>query len=205
MEFYQGDTVSESFQFTDPDGLNIMFTAGTNEPTVGDTVTDGTATAILTGFLLLEGSWAGNDAVGKLYLADQVGSFSGGTITIDGGNNIGTIAGNSSEYLNLTDYSILFTGKSSNSLDDYNAEFRCGSFAYPNLFQNITVDTAATGEITLKLSYLSHKAGTQGKVGSYNYDFLVYYEDSGDKVTDIKTLNQSNITCKQDVTRESGL
>ena len=206
MEFYQGDTVSKSFQFLDPDGENIRFTSGINEPTVGNTVTDGTATATLVGILLLDGSWTNGDAKGKLYLADKSEEdFSSGTISVQGGDDIGTISGNSSEYLNITDYNILFTGKSDMDMYDANAEFNCSNFTYPNYFNQITIDTATTGEITLELTYKDDKGGTQDKVGSYSYDFLVYYQNENDEIADRKTLNQATITCKQDVTRESGL
>ena len=207
MEFYQGDTVSESFQFLDPDGLNIRFTSGINEPTIGDIVRDGgTGTAKLVGILLLDGSWAAGDAKGKLYLANKLGEdFSAGIISVQGGDAIGTIAGNCSEYFNLTGYNILFTGKSDIDMNDDDAEFRCSNFVYPDYFNKITIDSATTGEIILELTYRTNEGGTQGKVGSYSYDFLIYYQDENDEVVDCKTLNQATITCKQDVTRGSGL
>lgn len=60
----------------------INFTAGDNEPTVGDFIQGATsmATATLMSVVLTSGSWAGNNAVGYMVLTNVVGTFVNGEV-----------------------------------------------------------------------------------------------------------------------------
>lgn len=60
-----------------PLGVELKFDAGKHEIVEGDTVTGGTTSAsgVVTRVVLESGSWAGNDAVGRLIFASVTGTF----------------------------------------------------------------------------------------------------------------------------------
>jgi hypothetical protein len=64
--------------------LILPFTTGAKEIKVGETIKQGSATAIVTGVDLTSGSWAAGTAAGNLYLKMQTGTFAAGDICIQG-------------------------------------------------------------------------------------------------------------------------
>ena len=64
--------------------LILPFTTGAKEIKVGDTIKQGSATAIVTGVDLACGSWAAGTAAGNLYLKMQTGTFATGDISVQG-------------------------------------------------------------------------------------------------------------------------
>ena len=75
-------------------GENILtFSAGsTTKFAVGDTITQGSATATATDVIVTSGTFATTDAVGIVSLKDVVGTYAAGSITSSGGGTA-TIVG----------------------------------------------------------------------------------------------------------------
>jgi len=69
-------------------GHYVDFTAGTTEISVNETVTGGisTATGDVMNVVVTSGTWAGNDAAGRIYLKSVVGTFQAETITSAAGS-----------------------------------------------------------------------------------------------------------------------
>jgi hypothetical protein len=63
-------------------GHSLAFTTGTTAlPAIGASITDGTATGIVSGYRITSGTFAGSDAVGFIYFHTLTGVFAAGTVT----------------------------------------------------------------------------------------------------------------------------
>ena len=79
-------------------GYELIFTSGgTTEIEVGDTITGATssATAVITKIIKSSGTWAGGDAAGRVFFAEQTGTFQAENLNIGASSNVATIAGDS--------------------------------------------------------------------------------------------------------------
>ena len=74
-------------------GGALAFTSGgTYVPQEGDTITDGTQTAVIGRVILTSGTWAAGDAAGTIYIHSQTGAFTPGNLDIGPNANVLTIA-----------------------------------------------------------------------------------------------------------------
>lgn len=80
-------------------GRELAFTSGgTYEIVAGNTITGATstATAVVTKVILVSGTFAGGDAVGRIFFASQTGTFQPENLNVGANVDVATIAGNSS-------------------------------------------------------------------------------------------------------------
>ena len=85
------------------------FTSGSEEPSVGDTLTNNSQTAVYIGSVLTSGTWAGGDAAGYMFHAAPSGAFASGAIGISGGTaDVATASGAATDAAGVFDEQLLW-------------------------------------------------------------------------------------------------
>ena len=75
------------------DWQEVAFDAGSNEPTIGETIEAGSVFGVLRAVYLTGGSWVGNDAVGKMIVSGTDGVFGDGESLVQDSVTIATMDG----------------------------------------------------------------------------------------------------------------
>lgn len=92
----------------------LAFTSGSDEPTIGDTISGNTsgATGVVVDYEVTSGSWAGGDAAGNIWISDQSGTFQSETLDNDttGQTNFATIGADSTAVASTTDITVAEAG-----------------------------------------------------------------------------------------------
>ena len=202
ITFYRGDTHTEVITLMDPNGLNVRFingTSGVHQLVEGETIegVTGGATATVDNIVILSGTWAGTDAIGKLFLSNQTGTFQAENIKV-GTDVIGQVANNSSVAFDLTGYTVIFTAKLNSSLVDTESVFWKTNIADLPSAQDITITDEVAGEISIAFEHSTLAySGTEREItGSYVYDI-----QANIGIRDIKTVDTGTVGITQDITR----